>query len=198
MPSALVLVAPGSEEMETVITVDILRRANINVTLAGLTSGDPVECSRGIKLIPDKALHDISNKTGFDALVLPGGLKGAESFSKSQDVHKLLHEYYSNPQKYVAIICASPIALHAAGVATGKKITSHPSVKDQLVKDYNYQEGDQNRVVVDDTLITSRGPGTAFEFALTIVDKLCGAQKVGETIAPMVCDAAVSKKFGVA
>ncbi|KAJ3087684.1 Protein deglycase DJ-1zDJ-1 [Quaeritorhiza haematococci] len=181
-PSALVLVANGSEEMEAVITIDTLRRGKVDVTVAGLTGSQSVECSRKVVLVPDVALSDIKDKTAFDAVILPGGLGGAEAFAKSEEVHALLKSYEANPQKIVAAICAAPIALNAAGVGKGKHITSHPSVKDKLGA-YSYKE---DRVVVDGNFVTSRGPGTAFEFALKLLEKLCGKETVQEVVAPML------------
>ncbi|KAJ3055763.1 Protein deglycase DJ-1zDJ-1 [Rhizophlyctis rosea] len=181
-PSALVLIADGSEEMEAVITIDILRRAEIEVTVAGLNGPQPVTCSRNVKLVPDKSLADVKGRE-FDALVLPGGLGGAKAFSDSAEVKALLKAYHDNAQKTVAIICASPIALKAANVGQGKRITSHPSVKDQLEGSYEYKE---DRVVADGNLITSRGPGSALEFALEIVERLQGKETVQKIVPPML------------
>ena len=77
---ALVFLAEGAEEMETVITVDTLRRAGIEVTLAGLNGDSPVLCSRNVRVVPDVALDSVSSQT-FDAVIVPGGLKGAEACS---------------------------------------------------------------------------------------------------------------------
>ncbi|KAJ3039940.1 hypothetical protein HDV00_011606 [Rhizophlyctis rosea] len=180
-PSALVLLADGSEEMEAVITIDILRRAEVDVTVAGLNSAQPITCSRHVKIVPDKALSDVQDKE-FDAFVLPGGMDGAKSFANSEAVKALLKTYQNDSKKTVAIICASPIALKAAGVANGKSITSHPSVKDQL-EGYNYKE---DRIVWDGNLLTSRGPGTAFEFALALVGRLRGKEVVEKIVPPML------------
>ncbi|TPX68320.1 hypothetical protein SpCBS45565_g03192 [Spizellomyces sp. 'palustris'] len=188
-PRALVLITDGNEEMEAVISIDILRRGGVDVTVAGLNGPNTVECSRHVKIVPDIGLAAVKDKTAFDAIILPGGMGGAEAFSKSSTVHGLLNQYYSQ-QKLVAIICASPIVLKAAQVAKGRSVTSHPSVKDQLVQDYNYKE---ERVVVDGNLITSRGPGTAFEFALAVVKKLQGPEKLKEIIPPMICNDEIVK-----
>ena len=77
---ALVILSPGAEEMETVISVDVLRRAKIDVTVAGLESGDPVECSRGVKIVPDCSLSDVTGNDSFDVVVLPGGLGGLRTY----------------------------------------------------------------------------------------------------------------------
>ena len=163
---ALVIIANGTEEMEAVISIDILRRAGVIVTVAGLT--DIVICSRQVTLVADFTLDQLDSN--FDLLVLPGGLRGAQAFQESKLVQSLLKDF-ENQDKLVGIICASPICLVAQKIFAGRKITSHPSVKSQLDSLYNYQE---DRVVVDGNLITSRGPGTTFEFALKLVELLCG------------------------
>ncbi|KAJ3370182.1 Protein deglycase DJ-1zDJ-1 [Kappamyces sp. JEL0680] len=153
MTSALVLCADGSEEMETVIAVDILRRAGIQVTLAAVQSVPQVTCSRQVVLLADSTLDQIRDPVGaFDCLVLPGGLGGAKTFASHPRVLELLREYSHADGKWTAVMCASPIALQAAQAHTGKTLTSHPSIKDQLAS-FAYSE---DRVVVDGNLITSR------------------------------------------
>merc|ERR1712126_26919 len=104
----------------------------------------------------------------YDAIVLPGGLGGAEAFCKDKRVGKLLNAHFSQ-NKVVAAICASPTALKAHGIGYGYKITSYPSFKSQLSNDYVYTE---DEVAIDRNLITSRGPATTFAFALKIVEVL--------------------------
>ncbi|KAI1301712.1 Parkinson disease protein 7 -like protein [Halotydeus destructor] len=179
--TALVIIADGTEEMEAVITIDVLRRGGIEVTVAGLESSNPVKCSHGIVITPDVALADA--KDNFDIVVLPGGLGGSNSFAASDAVKKIL-EQQEKADRAIGAICAAPIALKSHGIALKKRITSHPS-KAEVMKsgDYVYSE---DRVVVDGQLITSRGAGTAFEFALAIVEKLVGKEKVDEISPPMV------------
>ncbi|KAK3782725.1 hypothetical protein RRG08_037724 [Elysia crispata] len=184
MPSALVFLAEGAEEMETVISVDVLRRAGIDVTLAGLKGTEPVLCSRYVKLVPDKSLAEALKAKPYDILVCPGGAKGAQNLSEvrivaSFDVRHLL----SGGRSLVAAVCAAPTALLAHGVAKGKKLTSHPGVAEKLKGDYKYLE---DRVVVDGKLITSRGPGTCFEFALAIVEQVQGKAKAESLVGPML------------
>ncbi|KAI9103305.1 Dj-1 activation By catechol quinone modification [Phlyctochytrium arcticum] len=186
-PKVLVVVADGSEEIEAVVPIDILRRANISVTVAGLKSSQPVTCSRNVVLVPDLALSDINEE--FDMIVLPGGLAGAEAFASSKELHSILKSFESK-ERYIAAICAAPIALLAAEIGKGSRLTSHPSVQNRLEKgrwdclDYTYQD---ERVVKDGKLITSRGPGTAFEFAFMIVETLCGKDVLKQVVAPMMC-----------
>jgi protein DJ-1 len=180
MPSALVLLAPGAEEMETTIVVDVLRRAKVDVLVAGVEGDDPVECSRGVRITPDIALADVSALC--DVVVLPGGAGGAEVLSDSPAVGELLHRYWDG-QRVVAAICAAPTALLAHGVALGSHLTSHPSVRELLRDEYEVSD---DRVVEDGRLVTSQGPGTSFEFALALVARLCGSDVARQVRGPMV------------
>lgn len=110
----------------------------------------------------------------FDVVILPGGLGGTEAFIKSELVGGILKTQESSG-RLIAAICAAPLALHAHKIALGKSLTSYPSVKDQLTADYKYI--DDKLVVQDGKLITSRGPGTAFQFGLEIAKVLVGEEK---------------------
>ncbi|KAG8927820.1 hypothetical protein FRC02_007739 [Tulasnella sp. 418] len=162
MPSALILVANGTEEMEFVITYDVLVRAGIDCTSAFVsdnasafpTPSSVVTCSRGVKIIADIDLRDLEKPREYDALIIPGGAQGAETLSGSSVVQQLVQDYYKSG-KLVGMICAgSLVALRASIPRTA--ITSHPSVKNQLQNDFDYKE---DSVVVSNNLITSRGPG---------------------------------------
>lgn len=182
MPSALVILAEGAEEMETVISADVMRRGEVNVTIAGLTGDGPVTCSRNVVIKPDTSLDKVASQE-FDIIVCPGGAKGAESLAGSKQVGEILKKQESRGA-LIACVCAAPIALASHGIAKGKKLTSHPSVQQKL-KDagYTYVE---DRVAVDGKLITSRGPGTCFEFGLAIVEALQGKEKSDALVAPML------------
>ncbi|KAJ2763759.1 hypothetical protein IWQ56_004736 [Coemansia nantahalensis] len=185
---ALVFVAEGSEEMETVITVDVLRRAGVHVVLlaVGVSSG-LVTCSRGVQIAPDAYLGDDSVKIGaFDAVIVPGGAGGAEIIAQNAQVRSVLAEFHAQ-HKIVGAICAGALAIKAAGIQAKAPrplhLTSHPSVRDQLENDFLYMD---DRVVVDSNLVTSRGPGTTLEFALALVSLLDGNAKAREVAAPMM------------
>ncbi|XP_003708302.1 protein dj-1beta [Megachile rotundata] len=165
--SAILLIADGSEEMEAVITADILRRAGVQVTIAAITDTLCIKCSRDVKICVDAKLQDIADQT-YDAVVLPGGLGGSKAFCASAEVGKLLQRQ-EKENRIIAAICAAPTALKAHGIAKGKQVTSYPSMKDELKDEYKYLE---DKVVIDGNLITSRGPATAFAFGLAIVQKL--------------------------
>jgi DJ-1 family protein len=177
---ALIPVAHGTEEMEAVIVIDMLRRAEIEVTVAGLTP--EIECSRGVKLIPDCLLDDIADIGSYDALILPGGGPGTENFKQSQKLGDLVRTH-SESGKLTAAICAAPAALDSFQILKpGDKITSHPGVKSSLENKYDYSE---EKTVVSGNIITSRGAGTAFDFAIEIISILkspAEAQKIAESI----------------
>ena len=150
------------------------------MTIAGLSGSQPVKCSRDVVIVPDKALDEVNQE--FDVIVLPGGLVGSNQLAEDSRVGKLLKEQ-QNGNKLIGAICAAPIALKSHGIGLKKRITSHPSKAEELKNEYNYCE---DRVVIDGQLITSRGPGTAFEFGLAIVEKLVGTEKVKEITPPMI------------
>jgi protein DJ-1 len=180
MPRALVLLASGAEEMEVVIVVDVLRRAGVEVVLAGVEGREPVVCSRKVVVAPDCALSEARGT--FDLLVLPGGAKGAETLAASPVVQTLLREQ-ERAGRYIGAICAATVALVAAGVGKGLPLTSHPSVKARVEGHGPYRE---ERVVRAGKLVTSRGPGTAMEFALALVAELLGAEAARKVAEPML------------
>ncbi|KAI8873634.1 DJ-1, partial [Ramicandelaber brevisporus] len=193
---ALVLVADGSEEMETVTVVDVLRRAGVDVTLAAVKQASPkaIHFSRKVNIVPDVSFEHLAAahqadggaaklSADYDAVVLPGGLPGANHVAENAGVQKLLKAHYG-AGKLTAAICAAPIAFAAADIGThkGVRLTSHPCVKDKLADLYAYLE---DRVVVDCNLITSRGPGTATEFAFEVARHLVGLAAVRKAAEPM-------------
>lgn len=154
--------------------------------MAGIPDANPVKGSRDIVIKPDIGLCDVAAKGPFDVLVLPGGLGGAKALASSKEVGVLLKEQES-AGRFIAAICAAPTALRAHEIGFGKSVTSYPSVKECLTEGgkYNYKE---EKVVVDGKLITSRGPGTAFDFALNIVEQLQGKQKAVEVAKAMLLE----------
>merc|ERR1712002_164840 len=173
-PRALVLLATGAEEMETVITVDVLRRGGVEVVLAGIDGDNVVTCSRNVKIAPDTSLADTCQDQ-YDCVVLPGGGPGAAALGASKEVGQLLAQQ-DQAGRIIAAICAAPTALLAHKIGLGKNITSYPApaFKEKLAGPYNYQE---DKVVVDGNIVTSRGPGTSFEFGLELVKLLVGEDK---------------------
>jgi protein DJ-1 len=170
MARALVILAAGAEEMETTITVDVLRRGGVDVVLAGLDGDGPVKCSRGVRIVPDAALSAAEGP--FDVVILPGGLEGARRLAESPLVGQLLRAQEAQGLT-AAAICAAPIALARHDVFAGRKLTSYPSVHDIVGAHGTLAPG---AVVVDRNLVTSRGPGTAFAFALALVERFAGTE----------------------
>ena len=185
-PTALVLVAQGSEEIEAVISIDVLRRGGVEVTVAGVDGDDPIRCSRGVVITPDVALDSVTDD--FDIVVLPGGAEGAQRLAESAKVGEILRKHEKSG-RWVGAICAAPMALQAHGVFRNRQLTSHPSVKEMLE---DWGEYSENPVVADGNLITSRGPGTAFPFALRIVGILADAKRMVDVRAPMMFPVQVS------
>lgn len=172
--SALVLVADGSEEIEAVTVVDVLRRAHVKVTVAAVGSSTEITCSRGVRLVADCQLSELERVgEAFEAICLPGGLRAAETFCQAEAVQQALQAGEANGATILAAMCASTTALRAAKVGEGRRVTSYPAVREQVQDFYCYQE---NPVVIDGQLITSRGPGTAMAWALAIVRALVGEQ----------------------
>ncbi|HCI52086.1 MAG TPA: DJ-1 family protein [Gallionella sp.] len=179
MKTALVLFAAGSEELETVSIVNLMRRAGIPVTLAGLTSG-ALAGSRGISLLPDTTLDAVLHDH-FDLIVLPGGQPGTRHLMADARVLQLIKQMASQ-DKFVAAICAAPMVLAAAGLLDGKRATCYPT----CLNDYPNVLVQASAIVEDGKLITSRGPGTAMDFALLLVERLAGKLKRDEVEAGLV------------
>lgn len=178
--TVLIPIARGSEEMECVIVVDMLRRAGIKVII--VSDLDIVTCSRGVKIIPDILFENLEKDETFDAIVLPGGAVGTENLKTNSALEDILINHFRQG-KLIAAICAAPtiLAFHNI-INNGVEITSHPSVKKQLIE-YDYKE---EKVVVSDNIITSRGAGTAFDFSLTLIEKLVGKDKAKEVSSSIV------------
>jgi len=170
-PVVLVPLAPGFEEIEAVAIIDVLRRAGVDVRVAGLNRG-PVTGSHGITLNTDGPLDEVDSAS-LAMIVLPGGQPGSSHLRQDARVLELVRELEGSGRG-VAAICAAPIVLAAAGVLEGRQATSHPSVRDQLSGAHIV---DESRVVRAGRVVTSQGPGTALEFALELVRELCGPER---------------------
>ncbi|XP_038685165.1 protein DJ-1 homolog B-like [Tripterygium wilfordii] len=180
LPQVLLPIANGTEEMEAVMIIDILRRAKANVVVASVEDTLEILASRKVKLVADMHL-DKAAKLSYDLIVLPGGLGGAQAFAKSEKLVNMLKQQKDSNRPYGAI-CASPaLVLEPHGLLKGKKATAFPAICDKL----SDKSEIENRVIVDGNLITSRGPGTSMEFALAIVEKFYGREtaiQVGKTM----------------
>lgn len=170
MARACVLLANGFEEIEAVTLIDVLRRADLEVTTLGVDTLTP-RGSHDIEVRADALLADRSNEP-WDVVILPGGMPGAAALRDHAEVQALLKRQIEGG-KEVAAICAAPIALGAAGVLEGKRATCFPGFEDGLTG----ASHSTDRVVQDGNVVTSRGPGTAMELALTLVERHAGSEK---------------------
>ena len=169
MATVLIPLAQGCEELEAVTIIDLLRRADINVVTASLDD-QPVIASRGTKLIADTVLDNVIDQE-FDMVILPGGLPGADYLNEDQRIHQILRSATENNKK-VAAICAAPKVLATSGLLEDKQATAYPGVLESL--DLINTKITNAAVQHDGNLITSRGPGTAMDFALEIIACLLG------------------------
>lgn len=179
MATVLVPLAQGCEELEAVTIIDILRRAKITVITVGLDA-QPVIASRGVKLIPDTTLDAVLQQD-FDMIVLPGGLPGADHLNADPRIHQLLKNMNAQG-KYIAAICAAPKVLADAGLLKNKQITYYPNALTAIQLALTKSQLKQ-AVVRDGQVITSRGPGTAMDFALELVEVLVG-KEIREMVEP--------------
>ena len=166
MAKIIIPISNGFEEIEAITIIDVCRRANIEVTIAGVEDLETTG-AHGIKIISDANIENISSDD-FDMIVLPGGLPNAYTLSKNEKVQSLLKEFKEKNKK-IGAICAAPYALHTAGVLN-ENFTCYPSFEQKIKLD-GYHAKDS--VVIDSNVITSRGPATAMSFALEIVNILC-------------------------
>ncbi len=168
----LVPLAQGCEELEAVTIIDLLRRAGITVVTAGLDA-EPVRASRGTRLLPDTTL-DEALKQDYDMVVLPGGQPGSDNLNRDPRIHALLKKM-ADSGKFTAAICAAPAVLAHAGLLKGKRATSFPGVLEKLT--HTGVTLQDQAVVKDGKVITSKGPGTAMDFALELIELLSGKEK---------------------
>ncbi|WP_421620699.1 DJ-1 family glyoxalase III [Alkalilimnicola ehrlichii] len=174
MSSVLVPLATGCEELEAVTVIDLLRRAGIDVVTASL-DGEPVRASRGVTLVADTLL-DEALRRDFDMVVLPGGAEGARRLGEDDRVTELLRKL-ADSERFTAAICAGPKVLAGAGLLEGRQATAFPGALDD-VPGVELRGGEP--VVVDASVVTSRGPGTAMDFALRLIELLAGEAQAAE------------------
>ncbi|EJL91137.1 protein deglycase YajL [Pantoea sp. GM01] len=188
--SVLVCLAHGSEETEAVTTIDLLVRGGISVTTASVESDGTREivCSRGVRLLADAPLVEVADND-YHAIVLPGGLKGAETFRDSPLLVETVRQFHVSG-KIVAAICAAPgTVLVPHDLFPVGNMTGFPGLRD-TIPDSKWME---RRVVWDPrvNLLTSQGPGTAMDFALKLIDLLVDKEKAREVAAQLVLAAGI-------
>ncbi|MCS6957838.1 MAG: DJ-1/PfpI family protein [Aquificaceae bacterium] len=179
MPKVAILLAEGFEELEAVAPIDALRRAGVEVVIAGLTP-DPVASARNVKIVPDTTIEELKPEE-LDMVILPGGAGGVEKLKQDQRVEALI-KAMQEKKKLIGAICAAPTALAKFGVLQGKKATVYPSLVEEI-KPATYVD---QPVVEDENIVTSQGPGTALEFGLKLVERLVGKEKAREVARRML------------
>jgi len=179
MSTALVPVADGSEEIETVAIVDTLVRAGVTVTLASVTGAASVKCSRGVVLTADALIDDCLAKE-YDCIAVPGGMPGAKTIGECTKFVEMLKAHKEAGKVYGGICAAPAVVLLPNGLLGSAPATCHPGFAKEL------ENCSEERVVVDGKLVTSRGPGTAIEFALALTTLLLGAEKAESVKGPML------------
>ncbi|MDI7688681.1 protein deglycase YajL [Cronobacter malonaticus] len=188
--SALVCLAPGTEETEAVTTIDLLVRGGINVTTASVASDGnlTITCSRGVRLLADAPLVEVADGD-FDVIVLPGGLKGAEAFRDSPLLVETVRQFHLSGRIVAAICAAAGTVLVPHELFPIGNMTGFPALK-ETIPDDQWQD---KRVVWDPRvyLLTSQGPGTAIDFALKIIDLLVGREKAHEVAGQLVLAAGI-------
>lgn len=165
--TALVIISELSEELEVASPIDFLRLCNVKVTVAGLNGINSVKCARGLIVVPEVSLYDIRNEN-YDVIIMPGGRFGSDFIAESDLVGELLRKQ-DQRRGLIAGICGSPKALLKNQIGFGKRITSYPTSKDILCKDYQYSE---DPIVQDGNIITARGPAQALMWSRKIAENL--------------------------
>lgn len=179
--SVLIPVADGSEDIESVTLIDVLRRAEADVTVASIADSATITAARGTRITADAQLDDVIDQD-YDLIVLPGGRGGAEALRDCAPLIERLKQQKKAGKLYGAI-CASPgVALAPHGLLDDVAATGHPAFQDPLPN----QDQVQERVVRDGQCLTSQGPGTALEYSLALVEALFGTEKREAVAAPMV------------
>ncbi len=177
MKKTVILLAPGFEEMETVIPADLLIRSKVQVDFVSVCGEKAVNGSRGISLVSTAGTDALD--LSYDAVIVPGGMPGATNLAESSVVGNYLRTMY-DAGKIVAAICASPaVVLSPLGILSGKKFTCYPGMENEIAAE-NLKGAvySTDNVVTDGNLITSRGPGTAADFGFAIMEALLGKDAV--------------------
>ncbi len=174
-----VLLADGFEEIEALAFVDILRRAGIETQTVSVQNGKTVTGAHGIMILPDLPLKKIDPEK-MDAIVLPGGMPGAQHLKDSQEVAALLHSAHQQ-QKLIGAICAAPMVLGGLGLLNGRQAVCFPGYESALAGATICNDP----VVEDGNIITSKGPGTTAAFASAFVRRFCDVATAEAIISSM-------------
>ena len=162
--------ADGFEEIEALCVLDFLRRAGVEAKTVGI-SGKTATGSHKIPVICDIEASDLTGNEDFDMIILPGGLPGATNLDESPLVNKFIEKAVSQ-DKFIAAICAAPFILGKRGILNGKRACCYPGFEDQLIGANVSYDG----CVRDGNIITARAMGKSHDFALEIIEALCGRE----------------------
>ena len=158
----------GSEELELIAPLDVMRRANLEVDVISANNEDFITSAHNVKIIADKKINEVNNILDYDAIVIPGGMPGSTLLRDNKKIIEFYQTMY-NSGKLVAAICAAPIVLSAAGITDDKEVTSYPGFDKEInYKNYNSDKA----VVIDKNVITAQGPAVAILFGYEIVNYL--------------------------
>lgn len=174
MRKILMLIHNGFEEIEALTTVDLCRRAGLEVCVCSMTGNEMLQGAHAIRVKADALFENVTPQS-YDMVILPGGLPNATSLRDDQRVMDVLRDFHKK-RKWLGAICAAPIALERAGLLQGRMATSYPGC---LAEEQACQYTEAS-VVVDEKIVTSRGVGTAIEFALQIIALLVSPEKSKE------------------
>lgn len=180
----LIPIADGSEDLEAVTLIDVLRRAEFEVLVASAEERRMLTCARGTRITADAMLLDVLAQD-FDLIALPGGMPGAKTLGELEPLAERVRQQARAGLDYAAICAAPAVALHPYGVLKGRQVTCYPGMSDNLTGTHFLDQP----VVVDGNCITSQGPATALEFALTLVERLAGRAKRREVADAMLVPA---------
>lgn len=189
MQKVLIPLVDGVEEMEAVIVIDMLRRAQWHVLAVGMQAG-VVTAARGTRLVPDE-IWDRIDPVQFDMLVIPGGAHGVEKLRHDKRLIAAVRTH-AESGRLTAAVCAGPLVLQDAGILAGRRATCHPGV----VLGFTLARHVDEPVVVDRNVVTSQGAGTTFAFALTLVALVDGLAKVEELSRAIVLAPEELKRLG--
>lgn len=176
MKKFLVFLADGFEDVEALTVIDYLKRAGIEVDTVSIKDSLKVTSKSNIIIEADKKLEDLETSS-YQGLYIPGGTKGAENLRDCQKVIEIIKEF-DRENKTIAAICAGPIVLNKAGILANKKVTSFPTIKDDL--DNIGQYIDDQIVVTDGNITTSRGAALTGYLAFRLIEILKGKEKLKE------------------
>lgn len=178
MKNVLVPLAEGFEEIEASCIIDVLRRAGMTVVTAGVPAS-MIKGAHNITFIADKRIEEIKGDV-YDAIVLIGGYPGYINLGKSQSVMDIVKKFETD-NKIIGAICGAPALLAKMGMLDNRRATIYPGMEKQLPKPRD------GSVIVDANVVTSRGPGTAIEFSLKLVEMMIGKYKADEVKRILVC-----------